>query len=81
MTDADERSRSSPGDEAERALDAAISFWDVVWFIIINFAFVAYLMVPFSMLGDLMRNRDRSGAVKAVCVIASVRTTTPPPLG
>ena len=30
-----------------------MSFWDVVWFIFISFAFVAYLMVLFSILGPV----------------------------
>ena len=42
-----------------------MSFWDVVWFIIISFAFVAYLMVLFSILGDLFRVRlQRHSLVK-----------------
>src|SRR5437764_15119811 len=49
-----------------------MSFWDVVWFIIISFAFVAYLMVLFSILGDLFRDRESSGFVKAVWIIALI---------
>ena len=49
-----------------------MSFWDVVWFIFISFAFVAYLMVMFSILGDLFRDRDTSGFAKAVWVIALI---------
>jgi hypothetical protein len=49
-----------------------MSFWDVVWFIIISFAFVAYLMVLFSILGDLFRDRAMSGWVKAVWIIALI---------
>ena len=30
-----------------------MSFWDIVWFIIISFAFVAYLMMLFSIITDL----------------------------
>jgi hypothetical protein len=43
-----------------------------VWFIFISFAFVAYLMVLFSILGDLFRDRDTSGWVKAVWIIALI---------
>ena len=32
-----------------------VSFWDIVWFIFIFFAFMAYLMVIFSIIGDLFR--------------------------
>ena len=49
-----------------------MSFWDVVWFIFISFAFVAYLMVLFSILSDLFRDRDTSGWVKAVWVVALI---------
>lgn len=49
-----------------------MSFWDVVWFIVISFAFVAYLMVMFSILTDLFRDPDTSGWAKAVWVIALI---------
>jgi hypothetical protein len=49
-----------------------MSFGDVLWFIIISFAFVAYLMVMFTILGDLFRDRETSGFVKAIWVIALI---------
>jgi hypothetical protein len=49
-----------------------MSFWDVVWFIFISFAFVAYLMVMFSILSDLFRDRETSGIAKAVWVVALI---------
>jgi hypothetical protein len=49
-----------------------MSFWDVVWFIFISFAFVAYLMVMFSIISDLFRDRDASGVAKAVWVVALI---------
>jgi hypothetical protein len=49
-----------------------MSFWDIVWFIIISFAFVAYLMVLFAIVGDLFRDRDTSGFVKALWIIALI---------
>jgi hypothetical protein len=49
-----------------------MSFGDVLWFIVISFAFVAYLMVMFTILGDLFRDRETSGFVKAVWVIALI---------
>lgn len=49
-----------------------MSFWDILWFIFISFAFVAYLMVMFSILTDLFRDPDTSGFVKAVWVIALI---------
>jgi hypothetical protein len=49
-----------------------MSFWDVVWFIFISFAFVAYLMVMFSIITDLFRDRTVSGVAKAVWVVALI---------
>jgi hypothetical protein len=49
-----------------------MDFWDVVWFIIISFAFVAYLMVMFTILTDLFRDRDTSGVMKAVWVVCLI---------
>jgi hypothetical protein len=49
-----------------------MSFWDVVWFIVISFAFVAYLMVLFWIFSDLFRDQDTSGWVKAVWIVALV---------
>lgn len=49
-----------------------MSFWDIVWFIFISFAFVAYLMVMFSILTDLFRDPDTGGFAKAVWVIALI---------
>ena len=49
-----------------------MSFWDVVWFIFISFAFVAYLMVMFTIISDLFRDRDVSGVMKAVWVVALI---------
>ena len=46
-----------------------MSFWDIIWFIIVSFAFIAYLMVLFNILTDLFRDKDVSGWVKAIWVI------------
>jgi hypothetical protein len=46
-----------------------MSFWDVVWFIIISFAFIAYLMTLFSILTDIFRDRDTSGIAKALWLL------------
>ncbi|NIK59288.1 SHOCT domain-containing protein [Kribbella shirazensis] len=46
-----------------------MSFWDIVWFIIISFAFVAYLMMLFSILRDLFSDRDLSGFAKAIWLV------------
>ena len=47
-----------------------MSFWDIVWFIIITYAFVAYLMALFHIIGDVFRDRDLSGFAKAAWIIA-----------
>ncbi len=49
-----------------------MSFWDIVWFIFISFAFVAYLMVMFSIIADLFRDRETSGLAKAVWIVALI---------
>jgi hypothetical protein len=49
-----------------------MSFWDVVWFIFISFAFMAYLMVLFSIIGDLFRDPDASGLAKAAWMVALI---------
>jgi hypothetical protein len=49
-----------------------MTFWDIIWFIVVSFAFVAYLILLFMVLGDLFRDRDTSGGVKALWVIALV---------
>jgi Mn2+/Fe2+ NRAMP family transporter len=49
-----------------------MSFWDVIWFIIISFCFIAYLMVMFSIIADLFRDKDTSGLMKAVWIICLI---------
>ena len=49
-----------------------MSFWDIVWFILISFAFIAYLMVIFAILGDLFRDPDASGFEKAAWIVALI---------
>lgn len=49
-----------------------MSFWDIIWFIIVTFAFVAYLMVLFSILSDLFRDKETGGFAKAIWVIALI---------
>ena len=47
-----------------------MSFWEFFWFMFVSFCFIAYLMVMFSILTDLFLDRDTSGWLKAVWVIA-----------
>jgi hypothetical protein len=49
-----------------------MSFWEFVWFIFITWAFVAYLMVMFRIIGDIFRDRDMSGWAKAIWCLALV---------
>jgi hypothetical protein len=42
-----------------------MSFWDIVWFIFITWALVAYLMVMFRIIGDIFRDEEMSGWGKA----------------
>ncbi|WP_227982627.1 SHOCT domain-containing protein [Nocardia spumae] len=43
--------------------------WDVFWLIIMSFAFVAYLILLFSIITDLFRDHTTSGWVKAIWVV------------
>ncbi|GAA1552773.1 SHOCT domain-containing protein [Kribbella sancticallisti] len=49
-----------------------MSFWDIVWFIIISFAFIAYLMVMFNIITDLFRDKTASGWAKAGWMIGLI---------
>ena len=49
-----------------------MSFWDIVWFILISFAFVAYLMVMFAIITDLLRDPNASGFAKAAWFLALI---------
>ena len=45
------------------------SFWDFFWFIISFFLLMAYLMVLFQILGDIFRDREMGGGMKAIWVV------------
>jgi hypothetical protein len=49
-----------------------VSFWDIVWFIFITFLFFAWLMVLFSILSDLFRDKETGGFAKAIWVLALI---------
>jgi hypothetical protein len=49
-----------------------MSFWDVMWFIFVSFVFLAYLMMLFQIIGDIFRDRELSGGIKAVWMIALI---------
>ena len=46
-----------------------MSFWDIIWFIFVAYLFFAYLMVLFSVIADIFRNRDASGLAKASWIV------------
>ncbi|MET8649532.1 MULTISPECIES: SHOCT domain-containing protein [Nocardia] len=46
-----------------------MDFWDIIWFIVVSFFFIAYLMVMFSILMDLFRDHETSGWAKAIWVV------------
>ncbi|WP_446226249.1 SHOCT domain-containing protein [Nocardia sp. IBHARD005] len=46
-----------------------MSVWDILWVIIVSFAFVAYLLLLFMIITDLFRDRQTSGWVKAIWVL------------
>ncbi|MBJ8345123.1 SHOCT domain-containing protein [Antrihabitans sp. YC2-6] len=48
------------------------SFLDFLWVIIVGFFFIAYLMVMFSIIGDLFRDRSSSGGMKAVWIFCLI---------
>ncbi len=46
-----------------------MSFGDILWFIIISFAFFAYLLVLFQIIGDMFRDKEMSGWLKALWIV------------
>jgi len=49
-----------------------MSFWNIIWFIFVAYVFFAYLMVLFSVIGDIFRNRETSGFTKALWIFALI---------
>ena len=49
-----------------------MSFWDIIWFIFVSFAFIAYLMFMFQIISDLFRDHTASGWVKAMWMICLI---------
>ncbi len=46
-----------------------MTFWQIIWFIIVSFAFIAYLIILFNIFADLFRDHELSGWLKAVWII------------
>ncbi|MDJ0491313.1 SHOCT domain-containing protein [Rhodococcus qingshengii] len=45
------------------------SMWDIFWYTLTVFVFVAYLLVLFQIIGDLFRDRTMSGFVRVLWII------------
>jgi hypothetical protein len=46
-----------------------MTFGDILWFILISFAFFAYLLVLFQIIGDMFRDHEMSGWMKALWIV------------
>ncbi len=46
--------------------------WDAIWWFLTIFVFIAYLMMLFSIVADLFRDRELHGGWKALWVIAFI---------
>ncbi|GGL19931.1 SHOCT domain-containing protein [Nocardia jinanensis] len=46
-----------------------MSFWEALWLVVVSFAFVAYLLLLFYIIGDLFRDKQTSGWIKAIWVV------------
>ena len=58
-----------PESSEKRGRDMWDSFWDFMWYTIIIFAFVAYLMILFHVVGDLFRDDSISGWTKTAWIL------------
>ncbi|TFC90972.1 MULTISPECIES: SHOCT domain-containing protein [Cryobacterium] len=50
-------------------MDFLEATWDVIWFFFWTFAFIAYLMVLFSIIGDIFRDNTLNGWAKAAWML------------
>lgn len=49
------------------------TFWDFLWSALVAFAFIAYLLILFNIIGDLFwRDHQTSGGVKALWVVCLI---------
>jgi membrane protein required for beta-lactamase induction len=48
----------------------ALSFGEGLWLLVIGFLFVTYLMMLFSVIADLFRDRETRGVTKALWLVA-----------
>jgi len=45
------------------------SFWDLIWWFLVAFIFIAYLFALFAIIGDLFRDHELNGFAKAIWII------------
>ncbi|MGZ0710479.1 SHOCT domain-containing protein (plasmid) [Coraliomargarita sp. W4R53] len=45
------------------------SFWDIIWWFLLVFVFMAYLFALFAVIGDLFRDHKLSGWWKAIWIV------------
>ncbi|WP_327151931.1 SHOCT domain-containing protein [Nocardia sp. NBC_01329] len=45
------------------------TIWELLWYTLVVFAFVAYLIILFHVIADLFRDREMSGIVKTLWII------------
>lgn len=50
-------------------MDFWSDFWSIIWWFLWAFVFIAYLMILFSIVGDLFRDQKLNGWWKAVWII------------
>lgn len=50
----------------------AFSIWNALWVVFVTFLFINVLMLLFSVIADLFRDRELSGGAKAVWAIALI---------
>lgn len=53
-------------------MDFWSSFWNIIWFMISAFVFLAYLIALFAIITDLFRDRELKGWAKAIWLVALV---------
>lgn len=49
-----------------------MGLWDFVWLLLWSYIFVAYLMLLFHIIGDVLRDRDLSGGAKGAWIIGLI---------
>ena len=50
----------------------AFSIWNALWVVIVTFLFLSVLMVLFSIISDVFRDRQLSGVAKALWIVVLI---------